>query len=134
MKLKLNAVRSVVEGKRVVVIDDSIVRGTTSKQIVQMIRDAGAREVHMRISSPPTVHPCFYGIDTPNNADLIVANMTIDEICRFLKADSLGYLSVDGLHKAVDPGDTKSYCNACFTGKYPIPIPPRDAPQMTLGV
>jgi amidophosphoribosyltransferase len=102
----------------VVVIDDSIVRGTTSRKIVKMLRDAGAREVHLRISSPPTRWPCFYGIDTPSRSELIASSHSIDEIARYVTADSVAYLTVDALHKAVGGGT--GYCNACFTGEYPV--------------
>ena len=101
VKLKLNPVRSLLEGKSVVLVDDSIVRGTTSRKIVRMVRQAGAREVHMRISCPPTVSPCFYGVDTPNKSELIAANSTIEEIRRFIEADSLAYLSLDALRRSV---------------------------------
>ncbi len=118
VKLKLNPVRRLIEGKRVVLIDDSIVRGTTSRKIVRMVRNAGAREVHMRISCPPTKSPCFYGVDTPTRSELIAANNTVEEIRRFIGADSLGYLSLSALREAVD--DTKhEYCYACYTGDYP---------------
>jgi amidophosphoribosyltransferase len=118
VKLKLNPIRSLLEGKSVVLVDDSIVRGTTSKKIVRMVRHAGAREVHLRISCPPTVSPCFYGVDTPNKSELIAANDTIEEIRRFIEADSLAYLSMKGLQRAVS--DTKGeYCYACYTGDYP---------------
>jgi amidophosphoribosyltransferase len=118
VKLKLNPVRSLLEGKSVVLVDDSIVRGTTSKKIVRMVRQAGAREVHMRISCPPTISPCFYGVDTPDKSELIAANDTIEEIRRFIEADSLAYLSLSALQKCVS--DTKGdYCYACYTGKYP---------------
>ncbi len=119
VKLKLNAVRSVLEGKRVVLIDDSIVRGTTSRKIVRMIRNAGAREVHMRISCPPIISPCFYGVDTPSKKQLIAANKPIAEICEFIGADTLHYLSLDGLRAACGDGETTTYCTACYTGKYP---------------
>jgi amidophosphoribosyltransferase len=119
VKLKLNPVRSLLEGKRVVLIDDSIVRGTTSKKIVRMIRSAGAKEVHMRISCPPTISPCFYGVDTPSKKQLIAANKTVDEIREYIGADSLAYLSVEGLKKACGEGTKTSYCTACYTGKYP---------------
>jgi amidophosphoribosyltransferase len=125
VKLKLNAVRDVVEGKRVVVIDDSIVRGTTSRKIVKMLRSAGAREVHMRISSPPTTHPCYYGIDTPTRSELIASSHSPDEIARYITCDTLGYLSIEGLMNAVEPESATrraSYCNACFTGEYPVPL------------
>src|SRR5687767_10767309 len=121
VKLKLNAVREVLDGKRVVVIDDSIVRGTTSRKIVKMIRAAGAREVHMRVSSPPTTHPCYYGIDTPTRSELIASSHSVDEIARYITCDSLGYLSQEGLMQAVQaPEDQKGYCCACFTGQYPV--------------
>jgi len=119
VKLKLHGVRDLLKGKRVVVIDDSIVRGTTSRKIVKMIRAAGASEVHVIISSPPTVCPCFYGIDTPTSEELIASSHTVDEVCKYLTADSLGYLSVEGMHKAIGSGG-EGYCDACFTGNYPI--------------
>jgi amidophosphoribosyltransferase len=119
VKLKLNPVRSLLEGKRVVLIDDSIVRGTTSKKIVRMIRQAGAKEVHMRISCPPTISPCFYGVDTPSKKQLIAANKTIEEIRDYIGADSLAYLSLEGLKQACADGEKTSYCTACYTGKYP---------------
>ena len=120
VKLKLSAVRSVLEGKRVVVVDDSIVRGTTSRKIVKMLRNAGATEVHVRISSPPTTHPCFYGIDTPTRAELIASNHSAEEISEYITADSLAYLNVEGLHGAVrdDFEGSRTFCNACFTGSY----------------
>jgi amidophosphoribosyltransferase len=119
VKLKLNPVRSLLEGRRVVLIDDSIVRGTTSKKIVRMIRLAGAKQVHMRISCPPTVSPCFYGVDTPSKAELIAANKSVEEIRQFIGADSLAYLSLGGLKKACGDGEKTTYCTACYTGKYP---------------
>src|SRR5207248_1388355 len=115
VKLKLNPVRSVLEGKRIVLIDDSIVRGTTSKKIVRMIRNAGAKEVHMRVSCPPTISPCYYGVDTPSKKELIAANKTIDEIRTFIVADSLAYLSLEGLKKACADGEKTTYCSACYT-------------------
>jgi amidophosphoribosyltransferase len=118
VKLKLNAVRSLLDGKSVVLVDDSIVRGTTSRKIVRMVRQAGAREVHMRISCPPTISPCFYGVDTPNKSELIAANNTIEEIRRFIEADSLAYLSMHGLQESV-ADDRGEYCYACYTGNYP---------------
>jgi amidophosphoribosyltransferase len=121
VKIKLNAVRDVVGGKRVIVVDDSIVRGTTGRKIMKMIRDAGAKEVHVRVSSPPTTYPCFYGIDTPLRRDLIGATHTLEEINRYLTSDSLGYLSVEGLHACV-PNEGKGYCDACFTGDYMVPL------------
>jgi amidophosphoribosyltransferase len=122
VKIKLNPVRDLIEGKRVVLIDDSIVRGTTSKKIVKMVRDAGATQVHMRISCPPTIAPCYYGVDTPTKEELIASQNSIEEIRRYLDADSLGYLSLEGLLKAVgDPGNTK-FCTACYTGDYPTTL------------
>jgi amidophosphoribosyltransferase len=121
VKLKHNPVRHLIEGKRVVLVDDSIVRGTVSRKIVRMVRGAGAREVHMRISGPPTVSPCFYGVDTPSVAELIAANNTVEEIRRFVEADSLGYLSLGALRQAV--GDDKhNFCYACYTGNYPTEL------------
>ena len=120
VKVKLNALREVLAGKRVVVVDDSIVRGTTSRKLVQMIRQAGAREVHMRISSPPTTHPCFYGIDTPTRAELIASAHTVDEIRDYLGADSLAYLSERGMYTFTKSG-SEGFCDACFTGRYPVP-------------
>jgi amidophosphoribosyltransferase len=122
VKLKLNPVRSLLEGKRVLLIDDSIVRGTTSRKIVRMIRNAGAKEVHMRISCPPTVSPCFYGVDTPSKKQLIAANKSVEEIREYIGADSLAYLSLEGLKKACGEGEGLRYCTACYTGKYPTEI------------
>jgi amidophosphoribosyltransferase len=122
VKLKLNPVRSLLEGRRIVLIDDSIVRGTTSRKIVRMIRSAGATEVHMRISCPPTISPCYYGVDTPSKDQLIGANKSVEEIRRYIGADSLAYLSLDGLKKACGEGEKISYCTACYTGKYPTKI------------
>jgi len=122
VKLKLNPVRSLLEGKRVVLIDDSIVRGTTSRKIVRMIRNAGAKEVHMRISCPPTISPCYYGVDTPSKNQLIAANKSIDEIRQYIRADSLAYLSLEGLKRACGDGEKTTYCSACYTGKYPTSI------------
>ncbi|MCW5979011.1 MAG: amidophosphoribosyltransferase [Bryobacteraceae bacterium] len=119
VKLKLNPVRPLLEGKRVVLVDDSIVRGTTSRKIVRMVRSAGAREVHLRISCPPTVSPCYYGVDTPRKRELIGANYSVEEIKKFVEADSLGYLSMSALRKAVDDDDQVSHCYACYTGDYP---------------
>src|SRR5229473_1522922 len=121
VKLKLNPVRSLLEGKRVVLIDDSIVRGTTSRKIVRMIRSAGAKEVHMRISCPPTISPCYYGVDTPSKKELIAANHSVEEIRKFVEADSVGYLSLEGLREAVS--DTNhEFCYACYTGNYPTEL------------
>ena len=122
VKIKLNPVRSVLEGKRVVLIDDSIVRGTTSRKIVKMVRAAGAKEVHMRIACPPTISPCFYGVDTPSKSELIAATHSTEEIREFIEADSLAYLSLDGLLQSVAP-EGGSYCTSCYTGNYPIAFP-----------
>jgi amidophosphoribosyltransferase len=121
VKLKLNPVRCLLEGKRVILVDDSVVRGTTSRKIVRMVRQAGAREVHLRISCPPTISPCFYGVDTPSVAELIAANNTVEEIRRFVEADSLGYLSMGGLRHAVQDAD-HNFCYACYTGNYPTDL------------
>jgi amidophosphoribosyltransferase len=132
VKIKLNPVREVLEGKRVIVIDDSIVRGTTSRKIVKMVRNAGAKEVHVLISSPPTSYPCYYGIDTPNRKELISSSHTLEEISRYITADSLGYLSQEGLLQSVGM-ENGGYCRACFTGKYPVNFPkPAPEPQMGL--
>ncbi|KAA0252699.1 amidophosphoribosyltransferase [Acidobacteria bacterium ACD] len=120
VKVKLNAVRSVVGGKRVVLVDDSIVRGTTSKKIVRLLKAAGATEVHMRISSPPTTNPCHYGIDTPRRRELIAASHDVSEIRRFIEADSLGYLSLEGM-LAAEGRTEEQMCAACFSGRYPVP-------------
>jgi amidophosphoribosyltransferase len=122
VKVKLNPVRDLIEGQSVVLIDDSIVRGTTSKKIVQMVRQAGAREVHVRISCPPTIAPCFYGVDTPTREELIGANLKVDEIAKFIGADSLGYLSLEGLLRACDDTTGNRHCTACYTNNYPIPV------------
>lgn len=146
VKLKLNPVPSVLRGRRVVVVDDSLVRGTTSRKIVKMIRAAGAAEVHLRISAPPVVSPCYYGIDTPTRSELIAASHSPDEIARYLTADSLAYLSREGLLRAVRgergllpdapgaaPGSAVTFCDACFTGNYPIRfIPPPGRRQLRL--
>ena len=122
VKLKLNPVRALLEGKRVVLVDDSIVRGTTSRKIVRMVRQAGAREVHVRVSCPPTVSPCFYGVDTPTKNELIGANNTVEEIQRFIEADSLAYLSLPSLRKAVEDDRKHEFCYACYTGDYPTEL------------
>jgi amidophosphoribosyltransferase len=121
VRLKLSPVRQVVDGKRVVVVDDSLVRGTTSRKIVKMLRGAGAREVHLRISAPPTTHPCYYGIDTPTRSELVAASHSVDEINRYVTSDSLVYLSHEGMMAAV-ASDGTGYCSACFTGKYPVAL------------
>jgi amidophosphoribosyltransferase len=118
VKLKLSAVREVLRGKRVVVVDDSIVRGTTSRKIVKMIKDAGATEVHLRISSPPTRWPCYYGIDTPSRQELIASSHSVEEIAKYVTADSIGYLSLEGLGEAVGDRSSSTFCNACFSGRY----------------
>ncbi|HET7840168.1 MAG TPA: amidophosphoribosyltransferase [Terriglobia bacterium] len=121
VKMKLNPVRSLLEGKRVVLVDDSIIRGTTSRKIVRIVREAGAKEIHMRISCPPTVSPCYYGIDTPTKKELIAATHSVDEIREFMGADTLGYLSLEGLRQSV--GDTQNrYCLACYTAQYPTAV------------
>ena len=122
VKVKLNPVRNVLEGRRVILVDDSLVRGTTSRKIVGMVRAAGAREVHVRISCPPTISPCFYGVDTPRRSELIAATHTLEEIRAFLEADSVGYLSLEGLLEAVGSGST-GYCRSCYTGHYPVEFP-----------
>ena len=122
IRMKLNPLKDVLAGKRVVIVDDSIVRGTTSRKLVKMLRDAGAVEVHMRISSPPVTHPCFYGIDTDNQEQLIAATKSVEEIAQQIEVDSLAYLSLDGMLKATKE-DPNSFCSACFTGDYPISIP-----------
>jgi amidophosphoribosyltransferase len=121
VKLKLNPVRHLLKGQRVVLVDDSIVRGTTSRKIVRMVRQAGAAEVHLRISCPPTISPCFYGVDTPDRSELIASNHNVEEIRRFVEADSIGYLSLGALRKAVDD-DRQEYCYACYTGEYPTEL------------
>jgi len=124
VKLKLNPIREAVRGKKVVIIDDSIIRGTTSRQIVRLIREAGAREIHMRISSPPNLNPCFYGIDTATRAELIAANLSIEGVRKYIEADSLGYLSLKNLVRAVSL-PAKNLCLACLNGEYPVKIPER---------
>ena len=127
VKLKLNPITHLLKGKRVIVVDDSIVRGTTCRKIIKMIREAGATEVHFRVASPPTRWPCFYGIDTPRRRDLIAATHDLDEVARYITADSLGYVSLEGLRRAcgLDAASERAgrrFCEACFTGAYPIPI------------
>lgn len=119
VKIKLNAQREVLQGKRVVVVDDSIVRGTTSRKIIRMLRDAGAKEVHMRISSPATIAPCYYGIDTPTRSELIASSSSVEEIRRFIEADTLAYLSRDGMYTFFN-GQSQGFCDACFSGNYPV--------------
>ncbi|MGA9718167.1 MAG: amidophosphoribosyltransferase, partial [Acidobacteriaceae bacterium] len=123
VKLKLNPVRNLLAGKRIILVDDSIIRGTTSRKIIRMVRSAGAKEVHLRISCPPTTSPCFYGVDTPRKKDLIAANNTVEEIRSFIEADSLAYLSMDGLLQSCRDeeadGGQPMFCTACYTGNYP---------------
>ena len=121
VKLKLNPIRHLLKDKRVILVDDSIVRGTTSRKIVRMVRNAGAREVHFRISCPPTISPCYYGVDTPSESELIAANSSLEEIRKFVDADSLAYLSLEDLRKAV-ADDRHQYCYACYTGEYPTEL------------
>jgi len=133
VRVKLNPVRSILDGKRVVLIDDSIVRGTTSRKIVRMVRGAGAREVHMRIACPPTISPCFYGVDTPRRSELIAATHTLEEIRKYLDADSVAYLSLDGLTSAVRGGRSK-YCTSCYTGVYPVAFPRDETAYLQLAL
>jgi len=133
VKVKLNPVKSIVDGQRVILVDDSIVRGTTSRKIVKMVRAAGAREVHVRISCPPTISPCFYGVDTPQRSELIAATHTIDEIREFIEADSVAYLSLEGLLSAVG-NERGSYCRSCYTGRYPVEFPRDEATYLQLAL
>ena len=133
VRVKLNPVRSILEGKRVILLDDSIVRGTTSRKIVKMVKAAGAREVHLRISCPPTVSPCFYGVDTPSRSELIAATHTGDEIRRYIEADTLAYLSIDGLRQAVG-SQQSSYCTSCYTGVYPVAFPRNEQAYLQLAL
>lgn len=122
IRMKLNTLKDALQGKRIIIVDDSIVRGTTSKKIVKALRDAGATEVHMRISSPPVTHPCFYGIDTDNQDQLIAATKSVAEIAQRIEVDTLAYLTWEGMLK-VTQEDTENFCSACFTGDYPVAIP-----------
>ncbi|HSJ63228.1 MAG TPA: amidophosphoribosyltransferase [Gemmatimonadaceae bacterium] len=131
VRVKYNAVREVLDGRSVVMVDDSIVRGTTTRGLVAMVRGAGAREVHMRVSSAPITGPCYYGIDTPSREDLIAANLSTEEIARHIGVDTLGYLSLDGMLRAV-PGGPSGFCHACFSGDYPTP-PPSDPNKLRFG-
>ena len=133
VKVKLNPVRSILNDKRVILVDDSIVRGTTSRKIVRMVRAAGAKEVHVRISCPPTISPCFYGVDTPRKSELIGATHTIEEIREFLEADSVAYLSLDGMLSAVQ-SEKNSYCTSCYTGVYPVAFPQDEATYLQLAL
>jgi amidophosphoribosyltransferase len=138
VKLKLNAIAEVLKGKRVVIIDDSIVRGTTSRKIVKMIRTAGAKEIHMRISSPPTKFSCYYGIDTPLKEELIANSLDTDEIRKYITSDSLGYLSLEGVMSAVDEirkqNGSEHFCDACFTGNYPVELTDQKTKYKQLGL
>jgi len=131
VRLKLNPNRDMIKGKRVILVDDSIVRGTTSRKIVEMVRAAGATEVHMRISSPPTKHSCFYGVDTPNAEDLLANQMSLDEMCEAIKADSLAFVSFDGMYRAVGKPQSQ-HCDACFSGNYPVDVEKARSPQLSL--
>jgi len=131
VKVKLNPVKSLIEGKRIILIDDSIVRSTTSKKIVEMIRNAGAKEVHYRVSSPPYVSPCYYGIDTPTKEHLAAANYTVEEIRKEINADSLQYLSIEGMLSSVEK-NRGDFCRSCFTGKYPVDYPDEEEKQLAL--
>jgi amidophosphoribosyltransferase len=133
VKVKLNPVRSVLDGRRVVLVDDSLVRGTTSRKIVKMVRAAGAKEVHMRISCPPTISPCFYGVDTPRRSELIGATHTLEEIRKYIEADTLGYLSLEGLLSSVGTRRT-SYCTSCYTAQYPVAFPRNEAAYLQLAL
>jgi len=133
VRVKLNPVKSILAGQRVILVDDSIVRGTTSRKIVRMVRAAGAKEVHVRISCPPTISPCFYGVDTPRKADLIAATHTLDQIRDFIEADSVAYLSLEGLLSTVAP-DRASYCTSCYTGRYPVECPRDEASYLQLAL
>ncbi len=132
VRIKLNPVRSVLEGRRVVLIDDSIVRGTTSRKIASMVREAGAREIHMRISSPPTTGPCYYGIDTPTRGELIASAHSVDEIRRSIGSDTLAYLSHEGLLQAVNDPEGRRHCTACFSGRYPVAVSQAEDWQLPL--
>ncbi len=133
VRVKLNPVKSILAGRRVILVDDSIVRGTTSRKIVKMVRAAGATEVHMRISCPPTVSPCFYGVDTPQRADLIAATHTLEEVRKYIGADSLGYLSLEGLLASVGQ-ERRHYCTSCYTGDYPVAFPRNEAAYLQLAL
>jgi amidophosphoribosyltransferase len=133
VKVKLNPVRSILDGKRVILVDDSIVRGTTSRKIVRMVRAAGAKEVHVRISCPPTISPCYYGVDTPSRSELIGATHSIGEIREFLEADSVAYLSLEGMLSAVQT-ERSAYCTSCYTGRYPVEFPRDEASYLQLAL
>ncbi|MCP3729226.1 amidophosphoribosyltransferase [Sphingomonas sp. MG17] len=135
VKLKHNANRDLIHGKRIILVDDSIVRGTTSLKIVEMMREAGAAEVHMRIASPPTTHSCFYGVDTPERSKLLAAKLNVQGMADFIKADSLAFISIDGLYRALGESERRSvlpkYCDACFTGDYPTPLTDHNEQALT---
>jgi amidophosphoribosyltransferase len=133
VKLKLNPVKTIIAGKRIAVIDDSIVRGTTSRKIVKMLRDAGAKEVHLRISAPPILHSCFYGIDTPDEKELIAHKYNLEETRQYLAADSLAYLSLEKMLAMLEK-DKKKFCSACFDGNYPVPITDKKSVINQLGL
>ncbi len=133
VKLKLNPVKKIIDGKRIAIIDDSIVRGTTSRKIVKMLRDAGAKEVHLRISAPPILYSCFYGIDTPNKEELIAHKYNLEETCEYLAADSLAYLSLEKMMEVLENGK-KKFCSACFDGNYPVQITDRKLDTDQLGL
>jgi len=133
VKLKLNAVKKIIAGKRVAIVDDSIVRGTTARKIVQMLRDAGAKEIHLRISAPPILHSCFYGIDTPTKEELIAHTHNLEETRQYLAADSLAYLSLEKMMEVLENGK-KKFCSACFDGNYPVPIPDKELDTNQMGL
>ncbi len=131
VKIKLNAVRHVLEGKDVIVIDDSIVRGTTMRKIVKMLRRAGAKQVHLRITAPPTVFPCFYGMDFPTRSELVAATHTLEEVGKYLRVDSLSYLSIEAMMRATE-GKSSDFCKACFDGQYPLGLGGQVGEQLLL--
>jgi amidophosphoribosyltransferase len=133
VRVKLNPVKSILQGRRVILVDDSLVRGTTSRKIVKMVRAAGASEVHMRISCPPTISPCFYGVDTPKRSELIAATHSLEETRKYIGADSLGYLSLEGLMSSVGEG-RRSYCSSCYTGEYPVAFPKDEKAYLQLAL
>jgi amidophosphoribosyltransferase len=131
VKLKFNANRALLKGKSVILVDDSIVRGTTSRQIIDMVREAGASDVHMRVASPPTTHSCFYGVDTPEKQKLLAHRMSVEQMRAFIQADSLAFVDIDGLYRAVGQNagrdrNQPQYCDACFTGDYPTRLKDQD--------
>ena len=130
VRVKLNPIENVLKGKRVVVVDDSIMRGTNSRKIVSLVRQGGATEVHFRVSSPPNRFPCFYGVDTPTRKELIASSWTIDEICKYIGADSLGYLSIEGMLDCVE--SPEDFCTACFDGKYPVEFSGQPTKQLPI--